>query len=187
MSTENNIVDTNEQNLDDFAAEFFSGKEAAPDPAKSESQKDTEEDVSNAPEEDDTHSDAEDESAEALSEEADTEDEDALASEEDDEEAEEDQPKKTRFQKRIDELTAKAREEERQRKADRLAFESRIAELEARLGQNDRDDKKESPGEVEGLVEPSPTEKLEDGSDKYPLGEYDPQYIKDMAKLPCGS
>lgn len=181
MSTENTPVETQEQSLDDFAATFFSGEETAPESANSESQQDTDDGVDDAQNKDDTQPEV---TEGDEPEDTDLEDEDALASEEEDDNeasSNEGQPKKTRFQKRIDELTAKAREEERQRKADKAEYESRIAALEAKLGQDDKATETSTP-DASGLVEPSPTDVNEDGTDKYPLGEYDPRYIKDMAK-----
>lgn len=188
MSTnENNPVETPETNLDDFATEFFGESPEVSDNAKSESQEDEDEGVSNAPNKEGTRDEA-DEEVDNTSDEADNEEDDDLASGEDetdegDEDSDKDDPapKKTRFQKRIDELTAKAREEERQRIADREAYEARIAALEEKLGKTD-DPKDEPTKAAEGPVEPTPDAKNEDGTDKYPLGEYDPKYIKDMAK-----
>jgi hypothetical protein len=180
MSTENNNVETPEVDLDDFATELFGGSKEAPDNAKSEEESETDEDVSNAPKDDDTHS-------EASEEEAHSEDNDDLATEEDENDDDTDEsnddegkPKKTRFQKRIDELTAKAREAERDKEAATAAYEARIAALEAKLGQDDKTEDKSQKSDE--LVEPTPTDKTENGDDKYPLGEYDPQYMKDMAK-----
>lgn len=78
--------------------------------------------------------------------------------------------KKTRFQERIDELTAKAKEAERERD-----------ELREKLkGQNP--EPKPAPV-VPDLVEPTPTDLNEDGTEKYELGEFDPKYIKDLTKF----
>ncbi len=184
MSTENNTpAETPEVDLDDFAVELFSGSKPAPEPAKSENQEDEDDEVSSASEDEGTRSEAED-GVEDTTEEADPETDDDLANEDEDPEDEDDNdpaPKKTRFQKRIDELTAKAREEERQREADRESYEARIAALEKQLGKTDEtNDDAEKPS---ALVEPDPKAMNEDGSFKYPLGEYDPQYMKDMAKF----
>jgi hypothetical protein len=86
------------------------------------------------------------------------------------------QPKKKTAQERINELTAKQREAERQveaERADKLALQTRLAELEARA-------KAETPKPVENNEGPSPTAVNEDGSLKYPLGEFDPTYIADL-------
>lgn len=184
MSTnENTPVETPETNLDDFATEFFGENAEASEPANSESQEEEDEGVSNAPNEG-TRDEADDGVSEDTSDEADNEEDDDLASDEDETDEEEEDgsaPKKTRFQKRIDELTAKAREAERKAEADRQAYEDRINALEEKLGKTD--DPKDSPDKAaDGPVEPTPDAKNEDGTDKYPLGEYDPKYMKDMAK-----
>jgi hypothetical protein len=87
------------------------------------------------------------------------------------------QPKKKTAQERINELTAKQREAERQVEAERAAkalLETRLAELEART-------KVETlPKPTENNEGPSPTAVNEDGSLKYPLGEFDPAYIADL-------
>lgn len=83
-------------------------------------------------------------------------------------------PKKKTVQERINELTAKAREAER-READALR---RLTELEA--GKNKEPEVK-APVAVVG--EPTPDDLLEDGQAKYPLGEYDPAYIRDLTKF----
>lgn len=172
---ENTNVETPDVNLDDFATEFFGGNEVAPDSAKSEEVEETDEEVSDAPTNDDTQSEAPDEE-----EEADLGDDDSATEDTEEPEAD-DSPKKTRFQKRIDELTAKSRESERQRDADRASYEARIAALEAKLNQNTNTEDK--PTKATGPVEPTPNDKNEDGEDKYPLGEFDPNYLKDITKF----
>lgn len=179
MSTENTNVETPEVDLDDFAAELFGGSEAAPDTAKSEEEVEDTTEVSNASNNDDTHS-------EGSENEPHSEDNDDLATEEDEtdegtrDSKEDEGPKKTRFQKRIDELTAKAREAEREKEAVEADYQARIAALEAKLKQDEKTEDKSQTSD--GPVEPKPSDKNEDGTDKYPLGEYDPQYLKDVAK-----
>lgn len=83
----------------------------------------------------------------------------------------EQKPKKVnRFQERINELTAKAREAER-------ALEA----LKAQTTKQPETAKQTNQSVVQDDG-PSPDAKNEDGSDKYPLGEFDPQYIRDMAR-----
>ena len=87
------------------------------------------------------------------------------------------QPKKKTAQERINELTAGRREAERQvevERAAKVALETRLAEFEARLP------KTETPKPVENNEGPSPVAMNEDGSLKYPLGEFDPAYIADL-------
>ncbi len=84
------------------------------------------------------------------------------------------QPKKdkSRFQEKIDKLTARAREAEREAEAARR----KLAELEAA---------KEKPTEqpaTKASGEPDPDAKNPDGTDKYPLGELDKAYLRDLAR-----
>lgn len=87
----------------------------------------------------------------------------------------EEKPKKKTFQDRIDELTARAREAER-REAEALR---RIQEAESKS--------KTTPATPEPTPSkeddsPKPDAKNEDGSEKYPLGEFDPDYIRDLTR-----
>jgi len=126
----------------------------------------------------------EEKEVEAPAEEAETEapeneeasDDDNVGPDEEDE-VEEKAPKKTgnRFQDRINELTAKAREAER--RAEETA--KRLAELEAK--QTPTPDSKPA-ASVKEDSGPTPDDLNEDGSDKYPLGEFDPQYIRDLTR-----
>lgn len=76
--------------------------------------------------------------------------------------------KKNRFQERIDQLSEKARVERERAEA----LEARLAALEA--------GNKPAKEEVKG--EPTPDDLDADGTPKYPLGEFDPQYAKDVIK-----
>jgi hypothetical protein len=165
MSTENiEIVEPTETSLDDFAADFFGRKEAAPEPTNSEEVKEEQEE-SDAPSED-THDDGEvDTSA--------PDDDDETGEEEDSNKEEAPKPKKNRFQERIDELNGKFRETER-----------KLNEALQKLAEKENETKKTEPT-VQKTVEddgPAPTDTNEDGSEKYPLGEFDPAYIKDLMK-----
>lgn len=86
---------------------------------------------------------------------------------------EQEQPKKKTFQDRINELV-KQREDEK-RAADarieevRKEFESKFAALQPKSAEKKTD-------------VPTPTDTLEDGQDKYPLGEFDPAYIRDLTR-----
>lgn len=154
----NEPVDSPEviDNLDDFSAEFFgTGK------PKEEV---TEEVVEG--EQEDTPA-TQDEPAEQETE-----------SDESDEEVGEEEgkfkvAKKLTARERIEQLNAKFREEERLR----LATEARLAELERKLQNPEPEAKAPEKVEVKG---PSPDDKDEKGEDKYPLGEYDPEYIRDL-------
>lgn len=177
MSTENTndgqpavIDETTETNLDDFSAEFFGQNEAEPDSTKSEDEEVVKENL-DATTEVDTQS----------------EDDDALA--EDDEETDEDEgeeesdpkpKKKNRFQERIDELTGKQREAER--KAEEL--NARLTKALEKLEQNEKTETPEPKAKVpEGKEGPQPNDLDEDGDNKYPLGEFDPNFIKDLTRF----
>lgn len=181
MTDNTNTPDvTPDDNLDDFAAEFFGQNDAAPDTTKSESPPEDEDggddaltngnevedadedndtlDTGDNPEEDLEEGDGEDESSEDADSDANTK---AKA------------PKKGRFQERIDELTSARRDAER-REAEAL---DRIRKLEEKLGQNETSKEQE-----DTKVGPQATDKNEDGTDKYPLGEFDPNYVQDLVK-----
>jgi len=167
FDTETNSVAPDTDDLDAFDTMFHGHEtpiEDTKEPASSEEE--VVEDDADANElEDDTLAN-EDEANEDGSE--DGEDDDEVDPEPDP------KPKKNRFQDRIDELTAKAREAERREKA-----------LEARL--NDILEKvtpkaEAAPEKVEAFNGPSPDALNEDGTDKYPLGEFDPLYIRDLTR-----
>lgn len=156
-------VDNVESNLDDFSAEFFGQKEAH-----------TEEANSGVNQEEDDELDA--------PENTQSNDEDTVESEESVEAEETPKPKKKQTaQERINEVVGKQREAERQ-------LQAAIQEIERlKQGTHKPEPTKEvddSPAVLQqGPAEPTPDDKNEDGSDKYPLGEYDPAYIKDLTKF----
>lgn len=85
-------------------------------------------------------------------------------------------PKKKSVQERIDELTAARREAEREAEAAR----AELAEL--KKAQPKIEEKVTTPAPaVETAKGPSPDAVLETGEAKYPLGEFDPQFISDLA------
>ena len=183
MSTEN--IDTNdgttEQSLDDFAAELFGDGDTAPDNAKSE-ETDEEEVEVNGETEEDTQTDDPDESEEV------SEDDDTLAQDEDEETDEADDvdqkpKKKNRFQERIDELTAARKEAERERDELAATFQKRLDEMEAKLAGNKDTGPKDKPeGVGSELVAPNKDDLNEDGTPKYPLGEFDPKFMRDTVE-----
>lgn len=169
MSTEQTIDTTETDNLDDFSADFFGENPKTSDPAKSE-EVETEETESDAPEnEQDTHS-AEEGATEEEAEEFE-ETEEAESEDEPTDDSETKAKPKNRYQERINELTAKARQAERER--DEL-----LRKLEEKTNPPKADPKPEETNTEESSA-PSPTDKNEDGSDKYPLGEFDPKFVKD--------
>lgn len=81
-------------------------------------------------------------------------------------------PKKNRtFQDRINELTAERREAERA-----------LKELQDQLAKKETETANAATSSAPSSAAPNPDEKNSDGSDKYPLGEFDPAYIRDMAR-----
>lgn len=162
-------VEVNED-LDAFSDEFFGQNETKPEPTNSEAEKPADDNSSadeNTDDQDDTPEDVED-----------TEDNDDLADEDEDNGEEEPAPKpqkKNRFQERIDELVRKEREAERRAEA----LEQRLRELES--GSKKEDTPKPQPNKQEDGG-PRPDAKNEDGTEKYPLGEFDPNYVRDLAR-----
>ena len=178
MSTsENTNTDvTPEETLDDFAANLFGGSTATPsDNAKSEVEEDEYEEEHDAPE---TEADAQpEETPEDTAEEG--------ANNDEEEESEETPKKGNRFQERINELTAARREAER--RADEV--ERKLNEVLQRLEKEDPKTNKQEPkaATAEATVTnesgPDPRDKNEDGSDKYPLGEFDPKFLRDTVQF----
>ena len=151
----NENFDANEQNLDDFSAAFFGQNQQVEDSAEANSEEVSDTvDHSDAPNNEDTQDEA-----------------DTLDAENEDKPGEEaPKPKKNRFQERIDELTAKARTAERE-----------LAELKAKFEQNGKTPP--SKETVKEDREPQPDDLNEDGTDKYPNGEFDRKYQADLTKF----
>ena len=164
MSTEQNIDTTATDDLDAFASEFFGGNTEPSDNAKSEDVTDDPEADGDAPtDEQDAHSaddGATEDEAEAESEEEPTDGSDNKAK------------PKNRYQERINELTAKARQAERER--DEL-----LKQLEQKTNPPKAESKPEASTSTTG---PQPNDKNEDGTDKYPLGEFDPKFLRDTVQ-----
>lgn len=143
-----------QEDLDLFSKDFFGQKEPAPDESANSEQE----------EEDEVENDRD----------ANEEDVDSKTDAEDDEQEEVDEqpkPKKNRFQERIGELTKQAREAERQ-----------AQELAEKLKQYEETPKPDAKA-VPTSTGPDPEDQNEDGTDKYPLGEFDPSYIRDLTKF----
>lgn len=162
-------IDTDDQA--GFEAEFF-GTEA-PEAEESENE------VEDAPEDDDQPEDngAEDAPDDPLAPEDEEEPED-----EDEPEEEVDRPGKNRksAQARINELTAKVRETERREAADKATFMQRIEELEAAVKEN------KPKAKVQDILPdgaPKPDDLDEDGDPVYALGEFDPNFLRDLTKF----
>lgn len=140
-------------NLDTFASDFFGQKKEAPASTKAPVEQDV--DI------------VEDEVTEAQTTDVDPDDVEL-------EEAPVEAPKKKTVQDRIDELVKQREDAKRESDARveqlRKEFEDKIAAL--------------TPKAVEKKsTEPTPIDLLEDGTEKYPLGEFDPQYIKDLTRF----
>ena len=109
-------------------------------------------------------------------EDSDDDSEDDKDQDSDDEKKEEKPVKKSRkqtAQERINELTRARHEAEREL----AAVKARNAELEKGTEDSSKDDK-----ETEDVGLPTPDTKNEDGTDKYPLGEFDPAFIRDLTR-----
>lgn len=136
-----------------------------------------------SPESDDSNTDeAVDGNPDDADETPEVEDEDDSSDAEPEDEADDDGQevklagrKKKTAQERISEITAKLREAER-READALR---RLTEREAA---EDNPQKEQKTDTLEDGA-PDPDATLEDGSVKYPLGEFDPTYIRDLTKF----
>ena len=156
-TNDQNFVAPDTDDLDAFT-ELMTGKAQAP------KEEVDEEKITNV----DVDTDADDEDQTDVTE---TADDEAPDEDDDSEEKVEEKPKKkvNRYQERINELTAKAREAERALAALQAAQQKQT----------------EAPKAATPVVQddaPNPDAKNEDGSDKYPLGEFDPEYIRDMAR-----
>lgn len=161
----NTSVAHDTDDLDLFSSEFFGQNKGQPVEATPEEDIDQEVDESDA-QDTETHDGDNDDTPESSD--SDTEEADEQADEPDP------KPKKNRFQERIDELTAKAREAERERDA----VLARLEKLEQ------KDEPTKAPAQVaEKSTGPSPDDLKEDGSEKYPLGEFDPGYIRDLTRF----
>ena len=166
MSIDNTPADgaTQEVNdLDTFSDDFFGQKESPKEETVEEPETPVEEVDAN-------EEDAQDE-------------DDTLATDEEDAEEEEvvetPAPKKNRAQERINELTRERHEADR--KAAALAAD--LAEVQRRLDELTKTPAEVKPAPTEAAdTGPKGTDLNEDGSDKYPLGEYDPAYLRDFMK-----
>jgi len=167
MSTENTPVESQEDDLDTFSAEFFGQKTAPKEPASSEEKDEDDLEDSDAPTKDTQDGEDDTPATDDDADEDDAEDEDQDNDE--DEPEPEPKPKKSRAQERIEELNAKFRETERQLNELRAKFEQKAEPAPA-------------PKAEVSNTGPTPEDKNEDGSDKYELGEFDPQYIRDLTR-----
>jgi hypothetical protein len=164
-TNDTNPVDISD-NLEDFSNDFFETKEKAP-----EVQEDTDDDT--VATDDDTDASAQTEDEAAPDEEADTTDDDS-----DEDEEPEEKPKgkqKKSAQARINEITKRAYEAERQN----AALIQRLEALETRERSNSR---QEPIQEQLPQGAPQPDAVNEKGELLYPLGEFDSNYITALTK-----
>jgi hypothetical protein len=171
MSDDNNSTTVDiEDNLDDFAAELFGRSKPAEEPSpEAKGQDENVEDAELEPVDSPTEEDTED---------SETPEE---ASEADDDAAEKPKKKPT-FQERINEITRAKKEAERRAEE----AEKRNAEILARLESLEKGKEEAKPEEGAAAPandgEPDPDSRNPDGTPKYPLGEYDPKFVKDLTK-----
>ena len=157
MSTPETIVDTDvdDTDLDAFNTLFHGKGEAPKDDGPKEDDPAEDEDVDAPIEQEETQEDDED-------------DADLGEEEKDNDEEEEASKPKTRAEKRIEQLLEKAR----------LA-EERVRALEAEIkARKEPEAPKPTPKPVDDKI-PKPDDKNEDGTDKYPLGQFDEAFQED--------
>lgn len=164
------IVDITDD-LSDFETQFYGNDEPKPDV------------VDEPVDEVDEEVDEVDEEVDGSGDEVDTpatdEDDDEGEDEEEPDEEPAPKPKKKSFQERINELTAKAREAEREKND----FMRRFEELEASVREK-KEEKTAATAKPQFAEDgPSPDELNEDGSPKYELGEFDPSFIRDLTRF----
>lgn len=170
MTTENsesNAIEVTED-LDAFSNDFFGSANPENDAA-----------VENGNEDADDTSIGEEDTAATNEEDTPEEDEGDSNEPESEEEKPAEKPRKKSAQERISELTAARREAERQAKA----WEERFNELLKKGSPGEKEEEPKTPAAANDTGAPDPDEKLEDGSLKYPLGEYDPAYVRDNARF----
>lgn len=166
MSDQNTPPVDSTDDLDAFSKDFFGQNDPSPvdeEPAKPSEDEASDDTDDNAPsDETETKSDSD---SEAQNDD----------NEDDSDEAEEEtpKPKKGRFQDRINELTTARREAERRE----AALQARLDALEKAQAEPKAD-----PAPRSEVKAPTPEDKNDDGSEKYPLGEFDPGFIRDLTK-----
>jgi len=178
-SSDELIVDVNTDDLDAFT-DLFNGRAKQEEVVEPEAKTEDSEVVEpNAPDGNENNDNDNDEDDSLATE----NDDDNGDGDEDDgeEETPEPEPKpkpKSRFQERINELTAKAREAER----DKEALQRKLDEILSKLDNSAKEEPKDQTT-ANPLGAPTPEDKLENGEDKYPLGEFDPLYIRDLTRF----
>lgn len=173
-NSDTNLVDIDE-NLEDFEAKFYNKEEKTEEPVE-----DTEDDTLATEEDTDAPEGDEDPDTEE-----DSEDEGESDSDEDESEPEAKSKGKGKksFQERINELTRKAREEERAKIAEQHEKQELLRRLESLEASLTKDSKSQTVKENLPQGAPSPDAVGEDGEPIYPLGEFDPTFIRDLTKF----
>lgn len=154
------VVDVNTDNLDDFSKLMF-GEATVAEPAEPVKEEKVNEEVHDKDAEEDSLATETDEAGSEPTEE-DLEDEEPEA------ELKAKPKSKSRFQERIDQLTHQNKETQRQ--------------LDLALNKLNEVADKPKP-KVEASESPKPDDKSDDGEDKYPLGEFDPLFIRDLTRF----
>lgn len=164
MQTEDSTPEVVEDNLDDFAAEFFGTGKPKEEPKEEAVETGDQEEAPATEDESEAETENTDEDPEGDEEVDNPDDESKFKVK-----------KKLTARERIEQINAKFREKERE--AQELA--ARLAEIEAKIANP------EPKVEAKAVEQtgPSPDDKLENGEEKYPLGEYDPDYIRDLHKF----
>lgn len=170
-NTEQTFVDPNTDDLDAFDDLLHGRAKELTEVAEQASSEEVETD------------ETDDANTETVTEDVDTEEVDTLEADEEEPEAEpEDETpapkaKGNRYQERIDELTRE--KYEHQRRAD--AIEAKFDELLKKLDSPTPAPQPETKA-PEAFTGPKPDETNSDGTEKYPLGEFDPNYIRDLTR-----
>ncbi len=163
-------VSPDTDDLDAFTT-LFESKEAP----KTEEVKDAPVDDEDSDDEDSVATETEDDDTTTE----DTPDEDEASEEDEGDKPEDSKGKKpNKFQERINQLLTREREA-REREA---AAQAREKELQQRLDNLSAKQSETTPVTTVTQSGPAPTDLNEDGSDKYPLGEFDPNYIRDLTR-----
>jgi len=164
------VETTNEPSLDDFETEFFSsGNNKAPVKKP---------DVEETVEEEDS---VEKTTSEETNSEEDTDDEEETSSNDDDTSEEETPKKESRAEKRIRELNAKYREEERKR----MELEELLRNRDNKTSELPKTGEEEKPKSKENNEEIKPPhwdDEDAEGNKIYPLGQFDPKFNSDLVR-----
>lgn len=166
-------VPTDTDDLDAFS-DLLTGKAAPAEPVEKEEapnpEDDDAEDAENSEDSTETTEQDTDDDTEDNSEDDDTPDEDDTS---------EEKPKQktSKVQERINQLLKERREAQEREQAALRKLEEALDK------QNDpRNTKQANTAPIVDKEAPSPDDLLDDGSDKYPLGEFDPAYIRDLTR-----